>query len=395
MSDEASRFVFGDTAISAIEEPSKRRFFRRRRAKRKMPLSHCENCGAALTGRFCSQCGQPAIDYRRSFRHVIVDVLDSFLNWDSKFFASIGLLIIRPWHLTNQFVAGKRVRYLHPLRLYLLGSILFFFAVTYWAKSVHLNTKNLTAQQRAEVEADLKDEDLPPAVRGKIEKALHGHPASQASVVPAEPSTPPVPANSATAAPKAESSTAQPSGQNEIEKAIKGAQNEDRPLFQFGSDKPRTLFEKWLEQRAREKFGENGTNAQLFLVSMINNLPYMMLCSIPLFALILKVLYIRRHIFYIDHLIYALHIHTFAYVAVILIGLTTIGLHHIGAHVLGNWLIALLWFAFAMQIFLSIRRVYRQGWIKSFVKFWLGGMFYVMVLIMGFVATFFITLAAP
>ena len=37
----------------------------------------------------------------------------------------------------------------------------------------------------------------------------------------------------------------------------------------------------------------------------------MMLCCIPLFAFVLKVLYIRRRLFYIDHLIYALHIHTF------------------------------------------------------------------------------------
>ena len=130
--DEPTKILLGDTAISAVERG--RGFFRRRKTGRP-PLTHCENCGAPLAGRYCAQCGQAAIDYRRSFRHVIVDVLDSFLNWDSKFFATIGWLIVRPWHLTNEFLAGHRVRYLHPLRLYLLASILFFFAVTYWAKS--------------------------------------------------------------------------------------------------------------------------------------------------------------------------------------------------------------------------------------------------------------------
>ena len=48
------------------------------------------------------------IDYRRSFRHVIADLLDEFLNWDSKFFATIGLLLVRPWKLTNQFLAKTR-----------------------------------------------------------------------------------------------------------------------------------------------------------------------------------------------------------------------------------------------------------------------------------------------
>src|SRR6202035_5692417 len=117
-------------------------FFRR---KNPPPAkSHCENCGAALTGHWCSQCGQAAVDYHRSFRHVIWDILDALLNWDSKFFTSIGLLIAKPWRLTNDFISGKRVRYFHPLRLYLLASILFFFAANHWAKSIHFQSKNFS-----------------------------------------------------------------------------------------------------------------------------------------------------------------------------------------------------------------------------------------------------------
>jgi len=56
--------------------------------------------------------------------------------------------------------------------------------------------------------------------------------------------------------------------------------------------------------------GEHGTKMGLFIATLFSNLPYMMLCCIPLFAFVLKILYLRRHIFYIDHLIYALHIHT-------------------------------------------------------------------------------------
>ena len=42
--------------------------------------------------------------------------------------ASLAWLLVRPWHLTNEFVRGRRVRYLHPIRLYLLASFAFFFA---------------------------------------------------------------------------------------------------------------------------------------------------------------------------------------------------------------------------------------------------------------------------
>src|SRR5207244_4701090 len=115
-------------------------------------------------------CVQAAVYYRRSFRHVIVDVLDSFLNWDSKFLATIGLLIVKPWRLTNEFLAGKRVRYVHPLRLYLLASILFFFVVNYWAKAIP--QAKLSDRDRADLAAELKNEDLPPGARAELEKTL-------------------------------------------------------------------------------------------------------------------------------------------------------------------------------------------------------------------------------
>jgi hypothetical protein len=156
---------------------------------------------------------------------------------------------------------------------------------------------------------------------------------------------------------------------------------------------PSTPFEKWVEKRAKEKIGEHGTNLELFVKTLISNLPYMMLCCIPLFALVLKILYVRRKVFYIDHLIYALHIHSFAYLATILIILMTIGPSSINVGALAGWIITLLWLIFAAQIFLSVRRVYRQGWFISIFKFFFGGFIYLIVLAIALSATFFITLA--
>jgi hypothetical protein len=120
-----------------------------------------------------------------------------------------------------------------------------------------------------------------------------------------------------------------------------------------------------------------------------------MLCCIPLFAFVLKILYVRRHILYIDHLIYALHIHTFAYTGIMLIVLATIGLDRVTPDSIAGWLIALLWIAFVTQILLSIRYVYRQGWFFSVFKFLFGGFVYLMVLVFALAATFFATLALP
>jgi hypothetical protein len=384
VADEVTKLILGDTAISALEQPSstRRRFFHRRKTQRP-PVTHCENCGAQLHGHWCAQCGQPAIDYRRSFRHVIVDLLDEFLNWDSKFFATIGLLLVRPWRLTNQFLAGHRVRYVHPLRLYLLASILFFFAVNYWAKSIHLQPGKITSEDRAKIEAALNARNLTPEQRAKVEQALNmANMSPEVAAIMAAKSRDATPEGTATPqATPTSKETAPPLASSS-------------PAF-FQSGNPSTPFEKWIETHAKEKIGEHGTNLQLFVKTLISNLPYMVLCCIPLFALVLKILYMRRHIFYIDHLIYALHIHSFAYLATILIILATIGLSGVASGAFAGWIIALLWITFAAQILLSIRRVYRQGWFISIFKFLFGGFVYLIVLVAALAATFFVTLALP
>src|SRR4051812_47156721 len=173
MSDEPAKIILGDTAISAFERTDgKRRSGRGEDSA--PPLTHCENCGADLKGHWCAKCGQAAMEYRRSFRYVVADLLNEFLNWDSKFFATIALLIVKPWRLTNDFLAGHRVRYVHPLRLYLLASIAFFFVATYAIKSAHFQPLNLSPKSRAEIRSELERENVPEEVRTKVEQALTG-----------------------------------------------------------------------------------------------------------------------------------------------------------------------------------------------------------------------------
>lgn len=420
MSDDPTKFIIGDTAISAAEEHpgGKRGFFGRKRRQRRQ-ITHCENCGTALTGPYCGQCGQPAIDYRRSFRHVIIDLLDSFLNWDSKFIATIALLIARPWHLTNEFLAGRRVKYLHPARLYLLASILFFFAVTYWVKSFKVDPVVLSQQARAEIVDDLKREEIPADIRTGIEDALKmkSLPPEERTKLEEDLKREDLPAEERTRTETALKEAAlppevlsqikqalkrkdlSPAAREQLKEAFEKASVAKGPsFFQVGpdhDDSKDSPFEKWMTTRAKEKFGEHGTNIQLFLITLISNLPYMVLACIPLFAFVLKVLYIRKRIFYIDHLVYALHIHTFLYLAVMLIVAITLGLNHVMPGTLAGWIIGLLWTVFAVQIFLSIRRVYKQGWFFSTFKFFAGGFVYLIVLLFALAATFFITLALP
>jgi hypothetical protein len=410
MADEPAKIILGDTVISTVEEPGRKRFFRRK--SQRPPLTHCENCGTQLSGMYCPQCGQAAIDYRRSFRHVIVDLLDSFLNWDSKFFHTIALLLTRPWRLTIEFLAGHRVRYLHPARLYLLISIVFFFAATSWIKSIHIDPINLSPTQRAEIRSELERDNVAPEVRAKIEAALGGPAISteKRSELKAQLKRDDLPEEERSKIEKQLEDDFPPDARTKMEEAMKNLPPETRAkvdqalkqpleekskLIETDDKTPPDSFEKWIEGRARQKFGEAGTNIQLFLVTLISNLPYMMLACVPLFAFVLKILYLRKRIFYIDHLVYAFHIHTFAYLAIMLIVLATMGLNRTAPSALAGWTIALLWTTFAVQIFLSIRRVYRQGWFFSIFKFFVGGVAYLVVLFAALATTFLITLALP
>ena len=359
MANEPEQIILGDTAISAVERSARRRWFGRGKDRQPLPFTHCQNCDAELAGPHCAQCGQAAVDYRRSFRHVIVDVLDSFLNWDSKFTVSLWLLMSRPWRLTLDFLSGKRVRHMHPLRLYLLVSIAFFFGVHQLARNINLHTgphHNLAPEEKAKLQERLSK--LPPEVRDEVQKEVNE-------------STKP--------------------------KSEKAGEETDKPFLDIGTNPNNpnaSPFEKWLNERAKAKIGENGVNARVFFLALIGNLPAMMLCCIPLFAFVLKILYLFRRVFYIDHFIYALHIHAFAYLAILLIGFIFAELRRV-APILSGWVMAALIVIALTQLVFSIRRVYRQSWFMSLFKFLFGGVIYLVVLLTGLAATFFVTLWWP
>jgi hypothetical protein len=350
--DEQARIIAAEAAVTAALEPPRRRFFSRRRKAQPPPLPYCENCRALMAGPFCAQCGQHAVDYRRSFSRVFLDALDSFLNWDSKFFATIGLLLVRPWRLTIDFLAGKRVRYVNPVRLYLLVSIIFFFGTHLLAQRANLDGHTKWGQK-----------PMTPAAKAKLEQKLTRLP---------------------------------PEAQAEVRAAI-AEPRKDQPFLEVGpnANDPNTSgFEKWMNERIKEKIGENGVNLKVFFVTLVSNLPAMMLCCIPLFAFVLKILYIRKRFFYIDHLIYALHIHAFAYLAIMIVGFSSWELARIAPGV-QPFITAVLVIAVILLVLYSIRRVYRQGWFISLLKFVFGGFAYLVVLLLALAATFFATLALP
>jgi hypothetical protein len=445
MSDEIEQIILADAAASVAEEPPRRRgiFGLKRRTKLPpQPLTHCENCGAPLTGEFCAQCGQHAIDYRRSIFRVLLDAADSFLNWDTKFLHSVNQLLIRPWQLTNDFNAGRRARYVHPLRLYLIGSIVFFLL----ARAIDWSSEGpiqLTAQDRTELAASLAkmvsdDSPLSPeerahvdiarvklaeaqgalteSERAELKKAFRAYikssivrkqlsteerakMATMMARVPKIPnvSVPQIPPPVLPVLPTDTDAPAPPPVQVPSPPTISTPKPEAKAPFHFSTGREgekKTPFGLWLEKQVKEKIGEDGSRAKLFMETLRSNIPAMMLCCIPLFAFILKMLYIRKGRFYVEHLVYALHIHTFLYISVIITSLAVMAANRT-VPALAGWITGLMTIAIVVQIFLSIRRVYGQGWFMTLIKFLFGGLVYCIILVFAVAATALATLLLP
>lgn len=91
-----------------------------------MSAPRCRNCDAPLAGKYCSACGQRDRDLRLTVGHFLHDATHEFLHLDGKIVQTLKLLALRPGALTAEFLAGRRARFISPIRMYLTVSILFF-----------------------------------------------------------------------------------------------------------------------------------------------------------------------------------------------------------------------------------------------------------------------------
>lgn len=111
----------------------------------------------------------------------------------------------------------------------------------------------------------------------------------------------------------------------------------------------------------------------IFLPFVIKNLSITMFLLLPVFALYLYVLFGRKEKYYISHAIHALHVHSFSFMIitlVLLLELFTGLLEHYA------WIPNLAFLIITLYAFFSVKSVYGQGWLRTFVKFNVLGFLY-------------------
>src|SRR5579859_1546462 len=89
----------------------------------------CLNCGHLVEERFCTHCGQENLEPKESVGHIVGHFFADITHFDSKLFTTLKDLILRPGFLTREYVAGRRMSYLNPIRMYVFSSAVFFLAL--------------------------------------------------------------------------------------------------------------------------------------------------------------------------------------------------------------------------------------------------------------------------
>lgn len=118
----------------------------------------CPNCSAVLNGRYCSECGQRNVALNPPFRTLLHDLLEDVLNVDGRILQTTRLLLSRPGALSLEYFAGRRARYLSPIRIYLLFSLAYFAIAAIAPQSgFQVQCTSCGPEQRALVEQHARD----------------------------------------------------------------------------------------------------------------------------------------------------------------------------------------------------------------------------------------------
>jgi hypothetical protein len=311
----------------------------------------CPNCSHQKVARYCAYCGQNHRDYRRSLPPMVVELLREAFELDGRILQSLKLLFFQPGQLSIEFSHNRRASHVSPVRLYLFASILFFFTlsqVTGSATVVDISVDDISVDG---VEAVVTAED-----DANVEQLLLLLEPSQAAKARRLLEQGDVARNWAL---RGLAAAAQ-------ERIDAGAEIGDTERFFYG------------------QFIEVIDDPQDFLDRTVENAPISMFFLLPLYALLLKLVYVRQHKYYVEHLVYALHLHTFNFLVLTVQILLPEG---------GLWDNAApaLFIGFFVYYFMSLRRFYEQGFGITLVKFGFLCFVYSLMLFPSILATFLIT----
>ncbi|RYY32731.1 MAG: DUF3667 domain-containing protein [Sphingobacteriaceae bacterium] len=332
----------------------------------------CLNCGTELDGKFCHNCGQENLQLKEKFGHMMVHAIADYFHFDHQFFHTLRPLFLTPGKLTNEYMAGRRAQYLHPVKMYIFVSIVYFLLLfkegSHEAKKeVEHKKDKLTKEEAAEVKKSIEGVPfMPEAAKKKVAEKID---AKVDSTLKAD-------------------SIKRVNGKEEIEeddddgtdaffsglsgglasgdKKYKSVEEYEKAQAKLPENKRDGFLKQYIEKKniAWRDSGKNPKEA--IMEGVKHNAPKMMFVLLPVFALILKITFYKNKKYYVEHLIHSFHLHSFLFLFLTIIMLAQMGLPNTWG--LDGWLGWLAFFTIVWYIYRSLRTVYHRSRGRTITK---------------------------
>ncbi len=328
------------------------------------PVEVCLNCGTTLGGQYCGNCGQRATSRLISVWELLRDAFGDLLELDSRLWRTLIPLTIRPGQLTRDYLEGRRARFMPPFRMYLVLSIVFFLVAFFDPRDELGFLYEPQAPSAIESEEDSNEAD---AIRAEIFRDL----AEEGIIVD----------NSARTEAGNADSEDDDDGDSDSNCDVDEINNADLPDWLASR-----LTEERLNLMCDRIIADDG---KAFGKKLLENVPAALFVLLPLMALVLKFLYPLSKRYYVEHLLFVVHNHSFIFL-ILQILFTRLGaLLRVPETPIDVAVLAVSLYV-PVYLYKSLRRVYEQGRFFTIVKFSMLGFAYFagLMLMFGLVALF-------
>ena len=374
----------------------------------------CRNCGAPLHGPHCYACGQPVKGLVRPLGNLFGDLLDSVFNVDTRILRTIPPLFAKPGFLTNEYFAGRQVRYVTPVRLFFfLAIITFFFA------QLTTDVGSDIVQVNVEDSNDNDNDDIGSASTvAEVEKARDARLANLAAAKARMANTPAKTGIGGIEAGEAQVRATATERIRQLREAQAKGEAPPPPMqdsFNFKVngerwDRQKNPLDTWgpgfVDGWVNDQIARANGNIQrlkkdrtAFKDAVLSAVPTTLFVLVPVFALMLKLAFVFKRRLYMEHIVVALHSHAFLCLDLLLVllvrALESWVAQNPGALASGfGWIEGLLILWMPIYLLIMQKRVYAQGWPMTLLKYFLLGTCYTILLSFALVASAAIGLVA-
>jgi len=295
----------------------------------------CANCDRPVKGFYCAHCGQSVKEMKRPLFFLLFESIGEFFSIDNRLLHTFLPLMFRPGFLTREFMLGRRKKYAQPFRIYLFITFFAFFILSVNHKperddstqSDEVNNKDVASNMSESfAHAVFKDAELENVNSGVVISEV-----MKDSLIKEK---------------------------NNFKSTIEEGINDLK-----GDAKLNALQELWK------------LNPALVLDTVFKKLSQVLFLVLPILALLMSILYIRRKYYFIEHLLLSLNFHSFVFVIIIIFDLLYV-LHN---DMINSYMYYLLW-TIPIYFFMGMKYYFKQSWFKTFVKFIILGFFYNIIL---------------